>query len=54
MSYDAKSCYKIYKDTPRNYSEAQKKCKEDGFKAVKLSDEKAADVRNMLLDKYGI
>ena len=54
MSYDAKYCLKIYRDEERTYSEAMKKCSDDGLKTVQLSDEDAVDVRNMLLDNYGI
>ena len=54
MSYDARHCYIMFRQEELNYEEAQKKCRDEGLMPVQLLDEDAADVRNMLLDKYGI
>ena len=54
MSYDARHCYRIYRDEEVTFNQAQKKCRDEGLLPVELKDENAADVRDMLLDKYGI
>ena len=54
MSYDAKHCYRMFREEELTFDEAQKKCRDEGLIPVQLKDEDAADVRNMLLDKYGI
>ena len=54
MSYDAKHCFRFFRDEERVWSEAQQKCRTEGLKPVQLTDDEAPDVRDMLLNQYGI